>query len=1353
MRIIITLLLPACLLALSSSLFSQTSKDATIPLNCSILSNPEQVVLNWSSPTATADVILVKKQKGEPGWEILLDDPAHSDVSFMDVEISLGITYEYGIQLTANGITAYGYLTVPVEGNVVDQRGTVLIVLEDALQQALPDELALFEKDLQGDGWNVLYEIVSPTESVVSVKEKILAVYTATQADLNSVLLFGNVPVPYSGNANWDGHADHQGAWPSDAFYADVDFEWTDAFVNNTTPSRPENDNVPGDGKYDHSFTPTNLELAIGRVDFSNLDEATFGTSRIELYRRYLDKNHNWRTKQYTVANKALVDDNFGYFSGEAFASNGYRLGNALVGEANTLNGDFFNDTDAEGFLVGYGCGGGTYTSAGGVGNSSQFATDSVNVVFSMLFGSYHGDWDFSPNPFMPSALASKGGILSCSWAGRPHWFYHHLAAGETLGYCALATQNSCENPYYIGTFAECGAHVSLLGDPTLRAHIVAQPQDLTATRVCNEIILNWTAANEPNLVGYHIYRYNEATANFARLSIEPISGNSFVDSSPTTGDLVYQVKAVVLQSSHSGSYFNTSTGVFVETSFQIAALPSLEIASQNIDCDSPSGSATVQTDAVQASYSWSGPNGFISNNLSISSLVAGNYTAMVTDLATGCTSTDAIEILENTDSPSLAPSADGELTCLNTTVGLQANANGGQLIFEWSGPGAFTSNDENPNVEVGGIYELLVTDLSNACTALETLQVLENTDTPNLTLSAETITCANENALLTASADMPVNSISWSGPMGFVASGDSISVNNEGVYQVEAIGLNGCAAQSTVEVFANTEQPDVSATDGELSCSTTSVQLQASSNTTNVVYEWLGPNGFSSFEQNPVVSLPGSYAVIATDTSNGCSNFAGAFVSQSDDVPQAQPFASDVLDCNTSEVTLIAAPASSAFSFLWAGPIGFVSMEENPLVSVEGIYYLTVTNPDNGCSGTFSTIVEELEQPILAISPPSLSCTFPSAFLNLVQICGQPGVDCTLIYPDTSFSTGSVFEINQIGEYHLQIFDNNIECYWVVDPFTVMGDFEAPDLEVVGDFDLPCANLMASVEAQSTYDNVIYVWTGSNFPMPNSAVQQLAPGTYTVTAETPNGCETSQQVVISSPPPLQWQLTSTLNCDGFLDPVLDFSGGTPPYSYTITPTPPIPPNTAFTIQIIDGNDCEEEFEYFNPPVEVLSIQTQHTDETVAGENDGTATVEILTGLGPFTYLWSNGETSQTISNLPPGEYNVTVTSIVNGCTSTATVNILAGQTATSEVPGLVSLQLLPNPTSGQFELRIALAQMADLQVEIIDVTGRVLQKTAFEKSTNKTWRFDVSGEAAGVFICKIRVDGNLLTRKVVKVD
>ncbi len=67
------------------------------------------------------------------------------------------------------------------------------------------------------------------------------------------------------------------------------------------------------------------------------------------------------------------------------------------------------------------------------------------------------------------------------------------------------------------------------------------------------------------------------------------------------------------------------------------------------------------------------------------------------------------------------------------------------------------------------------------------------------------------------------------------------------------------------------------------------------------------------------------------------------------------------------------------------------------------------------------------------------------------------------------------------------------------------------------------------------------------------------------------------------------------------------------------------------------------------------------TSTTVAGcpaYNDGTATVNISSGgVGPYTYLWSTGATTATITGLTAGTYNVTVTDI-NGCTASTSATV-----------------------------------------------------------------------------------------------
>lgn len=140
--------------------------------------------------------------------------------------------------------------------------------------------------------------------------------------------------MPYSGNINPDGHADHLGAWPTDYYYGDMDeAAWTDNTVNSKVATRPANHNVPGDGKFDQSQTPTLPEIVVSRVDFTNLQGWNIPAGG------YCTADTSTKTMSSeqgptSPGNQTIVDDNFGYFSGEAFAqivANGAALTHTIM--------------------------------------------------------------------------------------------------------------------------------------------------------------------------------------------------------------------------------------------------------------------------------------------------------------------------------------------------------------------------------------------------------------------------------------------------------------------------------------------------------------------------------------------------------------------------------------------------------------------------------------------------------------------------------------------------------------------------------------------------------------------------------------------------------------------------------------------------------------------------------------------------------------------------------------------------------------------------------------------------------------------------------------------------------------
>ena len=425
-------------------------------------------------------------------------------------------------------------------------------------------EIARLEQDLVGDGWNVIRHNVSSEDSPTNIKTLIQTDYNDDPANVKAVFLFGHIPQPYSGNLNPDGHTNHKGAWPADVYYGEIDGTWTDATLTSTNSSWSRQHNVPGDGKFDQTILPSPVDLQIGRVDM--YDMPAFALNETELLRQYLDKDHKFRNLFFNALPRALIDDNFKYFSGEAFAASAWRAGSSWFGASQIFAKDYMSTLKTDPYLLSYGNGAGSYTTANGIGNTTDFATNQVHSVFTLFFGSYFGDWD-SRNSFLRAPLASSPWALTCGWSGRPHWFMHHMALGLPIGHSTRVTQNNYYHDGHPALYQRSSfggyVHIGLMGDPTLRLHPVAPPSQLsTATNAAGDVELQWTASSE-TVEGYHIYRAPASGGNYTRLnpSLEP--STSFLDTAPPNGTNSYMVRAVKLQTSASGSYFNPSQATF----------------------------------------------------------------------------------------------------------------------------------------------------------------------------------------------------------------------------------------------------------------------------------------------------------------------------------------------------------------------------------------------------------------------------------------------------------------------------------------------------------------------------------------------------------------------------------------------------------------------------------------------------------------------------------------------------------------------------------------------------------------------------------------------------------------------
>lgn len=547
------------LLLLGPQSIAATDSAYAVQASATVQSAPAQITLSWTpGPSSANGYALSRKDAGAGAWSPLIN-LVGSATSHVDTNVTVGRAYEYQIVRQAPGLTGYGYVAAAVDLPVVDARGRIILVIDQSITGTLSAEIDRLARDLVGDGWTVARREVGRDDAPAAVRDVIRGAYNEDRANTRAVFLLGHIPVPRAGNLNVDGHGARP--LPADSFYGDMDGSWPDA---------------NGDGVLDPSRIPSDIELAVGRVDFADLPGFP---GEVDLLRRYLQKNHEFRHGLRRVAARALVGDRLGDFNGEAFGASAFRLFPALLGPDRVTAANIADNAPVgerwisrltgSDWLWVYGGGGGDVTSMSGLGlhgtNHDVWSTDLVDQrargTFYLLFGSWLVDWS-KPGNIMRAALAAPDYGLTAAWSGRPHLFFHPMALGETVGHGIRLSQNNTSLYANQVNRETRGIHIALLGDPTLRMHVVAPPSDLRATGNGGAPTLAWTASPDAT-AGYHVYRATAASGPFLRVTGSSVATTSFTDTSAPAGQFTYMVRGVRREISGSGSYFNLSQGVF----------------------------------------------------------------------------------------------------------------------------------------------------------------------------------------------------------------------------------------------------------------------------------------------------------------------------------------------------------------------------------------------------------------------------------------------------------------------------------------------------------------------------------------------------------------------------------------------------------------------------------------------------------------------------------------------------------------------------------------------------------------------------------------------------------------------
>lgn len=637
-------------------------------------------------------------------------------------------------------------------------------------------------------------------------------------------------------------------------------------------------------------------------------------------------------------------------------------------------------------------------------------------------------------------------------------------------------------------------------------------------------------------------------------------------------------------------------------------------------------GSSVILTSSFASGNVWS--TGETTQSITVST--AETITVTVTD-ANGCIGTSAaVEVtIVPTSPPVPVITASGSLDiCVGSSVTLTSSYVSGNI---WT-----PTNETTQSIIVtqGGQYTVTFTD-ANGCSAISqpvTVTILPQTQTPLILPDGPTTFCEGGSVVLNA---LPANNnIIWN--PGNVA-GNSITVTTGGDYIATLTDANGCTASSlpvSVVVEANPIQPSINAFGATTFCQGGSVNLFSSSNANNV---W-NPNGETT--NSITVFNAGSYTVTVTNAA-GCSATSDPILVSVLQNPVAPVISADgpTTFCIGGSVTLT---SDIINNIIW----NTSSTNSSITVSLPGSYSV-ITTDTNNCSSQSNSIDVIVNNPGLAsITGNNQFCIGGSTTLTAVN-----GV--SFLWSPTGETTQNI-TVSSPGIYSVTITGAN-GCTSVSAPFLVTGFTSNPVSIIPSGTVQICDN--SSVTLTSTAGNG-NVWSPNGETTPSITVSDA--GNYFVTATDANGCigVSNTVTVVVLPAPVQPIINPSgpiVQCGGSV--VLD-AGLIPNVTYlwndnsTATQTINAAQSGIYSVIVTSVNGCTNVSNPVSVTIETLPVVNLGNDITQCG---GTVTLDA--GNPGATYLWSNGETTQSIVLSASASISVTVTNTCGSATSN-TINV-----------------------------------------------------------------------------------------------
>lgn len=701
------------------------------------------------------------------------------------------------------------------------------------------------------------------------------------------------------------------------------------------------------------------------------------------------------------------------------------------------------------------------------------------------------------------------------------------------------------------------------------------------------------------------------------------------------------------LSNINSGSFTLTVTdniGCSATTTATVTSTPAISVSLTPDDaaCGLSNGSVTTALTGGTAPFTYLWTNGATTQN--ITNVAAGSYTVTVTD-ANGCTAS-ASTTISNTGSPTLTLSPTSATCGLsNGSVALTVIGGSSPYAFIWS-TGATTQNISNVPA---GTYTVSVTD-ANSCIAVSSTTV-SGTTPPTVTVNSPTI-CVGQSATLTATG---TNTYTWTPSGSLSATTGAIVIASPTItttYTVTGTDANSCTASGTSIVTVNTPPVANVTPSNDTLCLGESVLLTASG---GITYTWVPNSGLSATTGATVTATPtvsSTYVVTVTNAAN-CTAQASVAI-----VVGASPTASATstpatCNANNGTISLNVSGGTTPYSFSWSNG----ATTQNIIALSTGTYSVTVTSAQ-GCTTTASATVSSVNAPTVSATATAATCGLNNGSVTALVSGGL--APYTFVW--SNGSTGASISGLAGGSYSVTVTDANSCTAGATATVT-----STPGITItLNTTNTTCGLNNGAITSNTTGGAPPYSYTWSNGAT-TANISGLAPGAYTLTVTGSLGCTATQTATItSSTSPVATAVATDATCgsaNGSID--ITISGGTAPYTYSWSngaTTQDISNLTAgsYTITVTDATSCTASL-----TVAVSSIGgptiTPNVSDAGCDNTNGAIGIGVVGGTPPYTFSWSNGATTQNISNLASGVYSLSV-SDDNNCTSVITINVGAAQ-------------------------------------------------------------------------------------------